>query len=414
MKDTANAIIIGAGIVGCSLAAELSRHMKDIIVLDRKDVNNGASSSNHGMVWIQNKGMGYDSKMAKLTQGVYEEYVANEFDIDIEYRQSGGLTIGFTDAQIAVMKYQCKQKQEYDKTPMTMLDREDTLRLEPNLNPEILGSIFCHEDATLNPLATAYAFARAAVRRGVEFRTHTTVTNLIIEGGKIRGVITDKGSIYTPIVVNCAGVWAKQIAGMAGIYLPVFPQRLQALVSEPRPQTFRRLIQMARDVEGNAENLADIERATGFLVKFEGEPIEENLPHEPVEDTIFTFIHQSGAGTCIMGTTGEFSGYDNRTNTRGMSGILKGAVKAAPILKTCTIIRSWAGLDPFTFDSLPFVGKVDEVEGFILMNGHNHAMAHAPALSRQIVALILTGGECDMLKEANLRRMKKQNRQGIS
>lgn len=404
MKKTANVVIIGGGIVGCTIAAELAAYMDDVVLVERNDVENYASSSNFGMVWLQTRFPGYDTTMSRRSQEVYEKYISdpNGFDIDIEYEKKGGLTIAYSEFQLEIMKKQCMEKQKVG-TPMCMIDRADTLALEPSLSPEVKGAIFCGDDARVNPMMATMAYANLARKRGAIIYERTQVTDVKIEGGRVESVETDKGEILTPIVINAAGVWARDVAAMVGMDLPVFSQRLQALVTEPMPHILNnRIIQVARDIEEGM----DPEKATGFMFEYEGEQKEENLPRLPVEETIFTYIQQTLSDTVAIGTTNEFVGYDVRTTPAGLSAMMKGAIRACPALEYANIIRTWASLVPFTFDGMPFVGPIDEVEGFILATGHGHAMCHAPALALDIKELIVDGHENDLLREKNIKRIR--------
>ncbi len=404
MKKTANVVIIGGGIVGCAIAAELSKRIKDVVLIEKNGISSQASGANFGMVWIQTRFPGYDVSMVRRSQEIYEELINQEFDLDIEYEKIGGLTVGYNEAQLKAMKWQCKRKQSYG-FPVSLLDREDTLRLEPNLNPEIIGSIFCGEDAQLNPYHTTMAFANLAKRRGAEIYTYTEVTGINMINNKIQSVKTNKGEISTSIVINAAGCWAREIAKMVNIEVPIFPQRLQALVTEPLPQLVRRVIQAARDIT-EEEALENPEKATGFAFEYDGEQTEENLPKLPVEETIFTYLKPTRSGTTAIGTTNEFVGYDKTTTPEGMSAMLKGAVKICPALKKAKIIRSWANFVPFTYDGLPIIGTIEGVEGFIMAAGHAHAMSHAPAVAVQLADLILEGKEDELMLHADYKRLR--------
>lgn len=409
MKKTADVVIIGGGIVGCCLAAELATQFKNVVLVERDEINNFASSSNFGMVWLQTRFPGFDTEMSRRTQEVYERKIREgEFDVDIEYEKRGGLTIAFDDLQLEIMKKQCKEKQAYG-TPMSVITREDALRLEPNLNPDIVGAIFCAEDARINPLTTTLAFANLAARRGATLLRGVEVIGIKTEGNKVTGVKTNKGDIDAPIVINAAGVWSRQVAAMAGIDLPVFPNRLQALVTEPmKPKLLSRIVQVAREIDTSSGDV-DLEKATGFLFEIDGDPTEANLPKQNVEDTIFTYIQQTLSDTVAIGTTNEFVGYNVKTTPRALYEMMKPAVKVCPAIKDANIIRTWASVIPFTFDGKPVVGKVDELEGFILAAGHGHAICHAPALAEQLTRLITTGEEDELMKQASIKRFKNYN-----
>ena len=407
MSNTADVIIIVAGIVGSSLAAELAKYFKNVVVLERDEIANYASTSNYGMVWLQTRFPGFDTMMARRSQEIYEEKIADgEFDIDIEYEKRGGLTIAFDDRQIEVMKKQCKEKQK-GGTPMAVISREDTLRLEPALNPDIAGAIFCAEDARINPLVTTFAFANLARKRGATFVHGAEVVKILMSesGSKVIGVSTTKGDYYAPVVVNAAGVWCRQIGKMVGMDIPVFPNRLQSLVTEPvEKYTISRIVQCAREIEGDD---MDPEKAMGFLFEITGEQTEENLPKDPVEDTIFTYVQQSLSGTIVIGTTNEFIGYDIRTTPKALYAMMKPAIKLFPVIRDANIIRTWASVIPFTYDGKPFVGP-SGLEGFILACGHGHAIAHAPTAAEQIAQYLTKGTIDPLMAQASISRLKKK------
>lgn len=405
MTNTADVVIIGGGIVGCSVAAELAKNFKKVVVLERDEINNFASSSNFGMVWLQTRFQGFDTQMARRSQEIYEKKIREgEFDIDIEYEKRGGLTIAYNDVQLEIMRKQCKEKQQ-GGTPMSVITREDALRLEPYLNPDIAGAIFCAEDARINPLVTTLAFANLAARRGAELIRGVEVIGIKAGDSKVTGVITNKGDIDAPIVINAAGVWCREIGKMMGMDIPVFANRLQALVTEPvQSGMISRICQCAREID-TSEGDVDMEKATGFLFEIKGKPTEENLPHEKVEDTIFTYVQQTLSDTIAIGTTNEFVGYDVRTTAKALSEMMKPAIKLFPFMKDANIIRTWASVIPFTYDGKPFVGPVKGLDGYILACGHGHAIAHAPAAAEQISEYLVNGTINPLMKEASYDRL---------
>ena len=402
MKKTANAVIIGGGVVGCAIAAELSKKINNVVLIERNGISSQASGANFGMIWIQTRFPGYDVAMVEKSEDLYEKLVEEDFDIDIEYEKVGGLTVGYSEAQLTAMKWQCKRKQSFG-FPVAMLDREDTLRLEPNLSPEVIGSIFCGEDAQLNPYLTTMAFANLARRRGTEINTYTEVIGIKLKNKKVQEVITNRGNISTPLVINATGSWARKIASMVNVDVPIFPQKLQALVTESLPQLVRRVIQVTRDISKD-EAMKNPEMATGFAFEYDGEQTEENLPKLPVEDTVFTYLKPTKSGTTGIGTTNEFVGYDKATTPEGMTAMLKGAVRICPSLKKANIIRTWANLVPFTYDGLPVIGEIEGISGFIMAAGHAHAMSHAPALAVQVADLLVDGNKDSLMKFADYKR----------
>lgn len=405
---TANAVIIGGGVVGSAIASFLAEKMDKVILVEKQGIASQASGCNYGMAWIQPRTPGFEITVARRTHELYDHLIKNEFDIDIEYEKVGGLTVGFSEAQRKAIDWYCRRKQEAG-IPIEMIDGKTVLELEPNLSKDITSAIYCEQDAQLNPYLTTMAFANLVKRRGAEILTETEVYGINVEKGKIHSVNTSKGLISTSIVVTCTGCWSRKLAATAGIDIPIFPQRLQSLVTEPMGKLITRTIQGSRDLsDEDAANHP--EYALDFDFEINGNT-EADLPKMEVEDTIFAFVKPTLSGTIVLGTTNEFAGFDHRTTPRGLSAIMKEVIKICPALERSKIIRTWAGLIPYTFDSRPILGKVDEVEGFYIAAGHPHAFSHAPTVGEIFATLItdeksLDEKAADILNYTSINRFK--------
>lgn len=383
---TANAVIIGGGIVGTAIAAYLSEELDKVVLIEKEEIAAQASGCNYGMVWIQPRTPGFEFKIASHSQELYEKLINEEFDIDIEYEKVGGLTVGFTKSQFKAMQWFCKKKADAG-IPVKMIESREVLKMEPNLNPDICGAIYCEDDAQLNPYLTVMAFANLARKRGAEIITGESVDRINVENGRVVSVDTSIGEIQTDRVILCAGYASGKIGRTAGIDVPVFPQRLQSLVTEPVAPLLTRIVQGARPLDEK-----DAEEHPEYALEFdfaEAGSSEEDLPSLEVEDTIFAFLKPTVSGTVVLGTTNEFVGEDRRTTPRGMAAIMKEVVKICPALENTKIIRTWAGLIPYTFDSKPILGKVTDIRGLYMATGHPHAFSHAPALAESMTELIM-------------------------
>lgn len=412
MNRTANTVVIGGGIIGTAVAAFLAEKMDKVILIERHGISSQASGSNYGMVWIQPRTPGFEITIARRSQELYDNLIANEFDIDIEYEKVGGLTVGFTEAQNKAIELYCQRKQE-DGIPVQKIDGNIVKELEPNLSKDITSAIYCEQDAQLNPYLTTMAFSNLARRRGAEIMTETEVVGINSKYGKIYSIDTSKGTIFTDVVVCCAGCWSRKIAATAGVDIPIYPQRLQSLVTEPLEKLLTRTIQGARDLS-DEDAIEHPEYALDFDFEISGDT-EEDLPKIEVEDSIFAFIKPTLSGTVVLGTTNEFVGFDKRTTPRGMSAIIKEVTKICPILKNAKIIRTWAGLIPYTFDSRPILGKVEEVGGLYIAAGHPHAFSHAPTVGEILTTLITDEKLLDdrasmILNYAAINRFKEKRR----
>ncbi len=404
MKESANVVIIGGGVIGCSLALSLARRMSGVVVIEREGIASQASGANYGMVWQQTRIPRLDLILTRFSRRMYEELISEEFDLDIEYETTGGMTVFHTPEQRTVMELVVKQK-ESQGVPVRMINAHEVHELEPALSPDILGATYCSEDAHLNPLLTTLAFGNAARRHGAEIRTHVAVTGIRIEKGRVVGVLTDRGEIETRIVVNAAGSWGRQVGKMANVEAPVFPQRLQSMVTETLPyRVLNRVIQGGR--RGTPEEMEHPEKVLSFAIELPQGAGEESLPRERLEDSIFPYIKPTRAGNFVIGTTSEFVGHDRGVLPQALHLMAQRTVEILPMLKDLHIIRSWANFVPFTFDSLPILGEVPELEGFILATGHAHAMAHAPSTAEALAELIVNGKPSISIDEASILRFR--------
>lgn len=404
MREMADVVIIGGGIIGCSLACSLARRMSGVVVLEREGVGSQASGANYGMVWQQTRLPGLDLNLARHSLRMYRELASEQFDIDMEYEERGGMTVFQTPEQKTVMELVVQQKQSQG-IPVRLIDALEAHQLEPALSSEIIGSTYCAEEAQLNPILTTFAFARAARRCGANIRTETEVHGIRLEKGHVTGVLTNRGEIETRLVVNAAGSWGRQVAKMAGVDIPVFPQRLQSLVTEQlADRLINRVLQGGREV--TAEDVESPEKVLSFAVELPPEAGEKSLPREPLENSIFPFLKPTLSGNIVVGTTSEFVGHDKGVLPRALHLMAKKAVQIVPVLEQANIIRTWANFVPFTFDSLPILGRVPEVEGFILACGHAHALSHAPPTAETLAHLIVDGEPSIPIEDASMMRFR--------
>ncbi|MCL2388364.1 MAG: FAD-binding oxidoreductase, partial [Defluviitaleaceae bacterium] len=255
-----------------------------------------------------------------------------------------------------------------------------------NLSREITASIYCDKDIQINPYMTVMAYSNLAKRRGAEILSGTEVFGINMEAGKIVSVETSAGVIATSLVIVANGYMSRPLVRPLGINLPIFPQRLESLVTEPSEKLLTRTIHGMRYLTAE-EAETDPQSALEYEYKVDAVEDEADLPKIDVEDTIFAFLKPTMSGTMVLGTTSEFVGIDRRTTPRGLSAIIKESVKICPKLANANIIRTWAALIPFTFDSKPILGKVPDFEGLYIAAGHPHAMSHAPAVGEAFAEL---------------------------
>jgi len=403
MKKSADVVIIGGGIIGCCCAYFLARRMQDVVLLERKGISAESSGANYGMVWQQTGRPQFDLWMRKRGIELYDELISQGvFDIDIEYEKKGGLTIFFSEIQSEAAGKFCEAKQSLG-IPVRVLNSKEVREIEPALSEQVAGSTFCPEDAQLNPMYTTIAFARAARKEGATiYPGGVEVQAIKLSDGAVESVVTSEGEIKTKLVINAAGSWACQIGEMVGLKVPVYPHRLQSMVTEQMPRLVNRVIQGARiaySAEEAMKSFSYAYDATGG----QRPSINEEPPPETLEEGHVLYIKPTVSGNVVIGAGCEFAGYDRSTSYEALSLIAASAKRAVPKLKDAQIIRSWSNFDPWTADGVPIVGET-KVKGFIVAAGHGTGMSHGPTVGEALADLIIDGKPIQFGEEASLAR----------
>lgn len=220
-----HALIIGAGFTGVATAHDLALRGFDVTVVERGEITSGTSGRTHGLL---HSGGRYAVKDKESAVECIEENTILRKIVPQVIEPNGGLFIALDQSDLAYGEEFASSCEECG-IPVEELNAQQTLRLEPNLNPKVLAA-FLIPDGTFDPLRLALAFAATAKSNGAKFRTYTEVKELLVNGqGNVYGLkIWDRktntfGEVCGDIVVNATGAWAGQVAGLAGASVPVTP-----------------------------------------------------------------------------------------------------------------------------------------------------------------------------------------------
>ncbi|SDY85341.1 sarcosine oxidase subunit beta [Proteiniborus ethanoligenes] len=372
MIKTADVVIIGGGISGCSIAYNLAKKgVKNIVLLEKNYIASGATGR-CGAGVRQQWGTEMNCLLAMESINFFEK--ANEeleYDGDIEFKQGGYLIVSSTEKEDA----QFKKNVELQKSlgiPVEYLTPKEAAEIVPYLNTEIIKSAtFCQKDGHLNPFLTTDAYAKAAKRLGVNIYTFTEVIGIKAKNGKIEGVITNKGEILTNIVVNASGGYSKKIADMVNIDIPVYSERHQILVTEPV------------------------------------EPMQEPMV---MSFSLNIYCQQTPHGSFIMGRGDEDEPKDLRTTSswQFLDEMAKTTTKLLPPIGELRVIRQWAGLYNMTPDKHPIYGPVKNLEGFYLAIGFSgHGFMLGPMTGLLVSQQILGEKTTIDISKLNLDRFEK-------
>lgn len=372
MINSAEVVIIGGGISGCSIAYNLAKKgVKNIVVIEKKYLASGATGR-CGAGVRQQWGTEMNCKLAKESIDFFQR--ANEeldYDDDIEFKQGGYLLLATTDKEAEQFKKNVELQNSLN-IPSEIISKKEAKEIVPYLNTErVKVAAFCKTDGHLNPFKTTDAYYKAAKRLGVKFLKFTTVIGIEVKGDKINSVLTNKGKINTKIVVNAAGGNSKEISDMVNVDIPVYSERHQILVTEPVEQIQEPMVM-------------------SFSLNF--------------------YCQQTPHGSFIMGRGDENEPKDLRITSswQFLDEMSKTIIDILPPVGKLRMIRQWAGLYNITPDKQPILGKVDEIEGYYLAVGFSgHGFMFAPITGLLLSEIILNENLTIDIEKLSINRFKK-------
>ena len=359
MTETADVVIIGSGIVGSSVAYHLAQlGCTNVLVIER-EAHQGKGSTGKSMGGVRAQ----FSTPVNIQMSKYSIDFFSKFDEVVghpaDYRAHGYLFCATNEKHLAYLKANRERQNALGVTNVEWVSPNDIVKMVPQLRiDDVLGGTFCPTDGFVDPHSVMMGFMLNAREQGVRLWLETEVTGIETEGAKISGVVTTRGAVSTPVVVNAAGPWAAQVAEMAGAELPVEPLRRQLVPTEPfdrLPQRFPMVIDMS----------------TGFHFRREGKGI-----------------------LLAWNDPNETPGFKTEFDETFVEKILTHAASRVPVLAEAGVNprRAWAGLYEMTPDHHAIIGSSPNVEGLYFVNGFSgHGVMHSPASGKVAADLILQG-----------------------
>lgn len=359
MPRTADVVIIGAGIVGSSIAYHLSEQgCTNVVVLER-ETQQGKGSTGKSMGGVRAQfATAVNIQMSLYSIpffAAFEEIVG----APAGYRAQGYLFVATRDSHLAYLRNNLERQGGLGLRDARLVTRGDITAILPELRAEdILGGSFCASDGFVDPYSVMNGFMARALERGVTLIREAEVTAIRTNGDCVTAVHTSRDVIETPVIVNAAGAWAAQVARLAGFELPVSPLRRMLVPTEPfdaLPKHIPMIVDMTNGFHFRPEGL-------GFLMAW-------NDPDET-------------------------PGYKTDFDPAFIEKILTRAVERVPVFENVEVNprRCWAGLYEMSPDHHAILGPVPGIQGFYCANGFSgHGVMHSPATGRILADLILHG-----------------------
>jgi sarcosine oxidase subunit beta len=331
-----DAVVIGAGSIGTPAAFALAQRGIRTLVIDRMP-SVGQGCNKHAIGGIR----ATHSNPAKVhlcqdSIEILSTWQARYGD-DIEWHQGGYSFVAYREAEERILK-DLLQIQHAHGLNIDWLDRDALLEAIPDLNTEgLVGGTLSPDDGTASPLLTLHAFYRHAQRMGAEFHFGETMTGIVVRGGRVRGVQTDRATYSTDVAINAAGAPARAVASLAGEDVPVYPDAHEAGITEP----------VAR-----------------FL-----EPLVVDI--QPLAGSSSCYFCQIERGQVVFCVTPSPSiwGEETGETSQFLPMVARRLIRLVPRLQNIRVRRTWRGLYPMTPDGLPIVGWSRNVEGLLLAVG---------------------------------------------
>jgi len=371
-------LIVGGGVIGCAVAYELAGHGLRVRLLERGGLCSGASGANGALIWPQamKRGIGLDLSLLNFHRF---STLGEELGTDIGYDRSGGMVAVTDDAQWTRMEEYVGVQREVG-LPAELLDIAEARRREPALNPRLRGALYAEHGGQVNPFRLTLGYARAARARGAVLTPGLEVTQLVRRGDGVVGARTPYGDIEAGHVVLAAGSWSPTLAATAGVRIPVVPRQGMMVVTEPAPFRIRHVL---KPIKADADIW---QFSQPWPPDGAGKPgYDPNLP--PGKGMA---LGQTPTGNFLMGSTSRFVGFDLAPTANGVRYMLAHALQVVPALARVRVVRTWAGLRPYTPDGLPLLGRAAGVDGLILATGHDGGGVGNGPVSAQLVCSVIT------------------------
>ncbi|MBV8151678.1 MAG: FAD-binding oxidoreductase [Candidatus Eremiobacteraeota bacterium] len=353
----AGVIVIGAGVIGASIAYHLARSGVHVTIFDELEAPSPPSASwaSAGGVRSQRR----DPREWPLTVAAAARWpkLTEELGAETGFVQGGHLHAAENETDAAELRERVERERAAG-IAVELITGEELRRVAPSLGPSVLAGAYTRGDGQADPRATTRALLRAAARRGAIYVRSRINAIAVAKDGTIPGIMLGGHTHRYPWTVLAAGAWSVRLAGAIGLELSVKPGAYQMILSTAHSE---RILQPTITATNRMLSLKQLS-SDAFLV---GGGWAADL--------------DDGAHTCQV----------NSQNTRANWTV---ATEILPALKKCRIEETWCGLEADAFDDVPLIGPVERFPGLYLATGFSrHGFQLAPAVGEAVADAIASG-----------------------
>ena len=375
----ARVVIVGGGIVGCSVAYHLTRlGWRDVVLLERRELSCGTTWHAAGLVG-QLRSSHNLTRLASYGAVLYERLEA-ETGQATGFRRSGSISVARTAERLIELKRGASMARCFG-VEVEVISPGEAGRLWPLMRTDDLaGAVWIPGDGRTNPIDTTLALARGARDGGTTIVEDVTVTGIRRAGGAATGVCTDRGDIACEVVVNCAGMWAREVGGLAGVNVPLHAAEHFYIVTEPLAGVPRDL-PVLRDTDGYIY----VREEVGGLLMGGFEPVAKPWGMDGIPpDFKFSLLPE---------------------DWEHFRPLLEQACVRIPALEAAPVRRHVNGPESFTPDNRYMLGEAPELRNFFVAAGFNSVGIASAAGAGRALAEWIAGGEPGMdLWDVDIRR----------
>lgn len=373
LKPRYDVVVIGAGGHGLAAAYYLAKNygITNVAVLDKGYLAGGNTARNTAIIranYLTPEGVAFYKESMDLWAGL-----SNEFDFNILYTTRGHLTLAHTDSALRTMRWRAEVNKHLG-VDSELIFPDEIARLCPAMNLSrkarrpVLGALSHPPGSTARHDAVAWGYAHGGAKRGVEIHQHTEATGILIEGNRVVGVDTTRGTIRCGKVLQAVAGSSSLVAAKAGLCLPIRTVPLQACVSVP---------------------------------------LKPFLDPTIVSGSLHVYIWQTTRGELVMGgATDPYPLYSTRSTLDFKEGLMAHILELFPFLSEVRVNRQWAGMADMTPDFSPVMGLTPIDNYYVDAGWGTWGFKATPVAGYRMAECVATGRQPALLDAFRLDRFR--------
>ena len=370
LEKSYDVVIIGAGAHGLATAYYLTKlGITNIAVLEQKFIGYGGSGRNTAILrsnYRTEEGIKFYDQSLKL----YEN-LSGDLNYNLMFSQQGHFTLGHSTTAVSGLVTRAENNKalginSYILEPKEIKEMLPEIDISDHPRFPVMGALYHPPGGIIRHDAVVWAYARGADKAGVHIHQLTKVEDIIIEKGKVKGVVTNRGKINCKSLISVVAGWSSEVCRKVGVKLPLVTHPLQALVTQ------------------------------GY---------KPWLHHVVVSGTLHIYLSQTDRGELVCGNgIDTYPHYGMRSTLGFLESYAAHVLELFPVLHNVAVQRQWAGLCDMTPDYSPIISSIDEIEGFYVNGGWGTYGFKASPASGYNTAQMVAEGTPEMIKPFRYNR----------